>query len=142
MKTSKISLILSLTFFLTVLIVSCDKKTAEPEHVAIDIEMSYTPNPAVAGTVITITFEPVVAGGAHNDGHDDASDEHLTISMVTCEIGSHDGGSHSDMALTKDDLGNHYEGTRTFDEAGHYEIHFNYMHDDEMLEKAFEIEVL
>lgn len=141
MKTSKISLILSLTLFLAVLIVSCDKKTAEPEHVAIDIEMSYTPNPATAGTVITITFEPVVEGDGHDDGHDEGAEE-LNLSMVTCEVGSHDGGSHSEMNLAKDDHENHYEGTWTFDEAGHYEIHFNYMHDDEMLEKAFEIEVL
>lgn len=144
MKTLKLFQILSIAFLCTVFIISCGEKSVEPEHPTIDIKMEYTPNPAIANSAISFKFEPVVAGEEHNDDHGDdheSEDDHLTISMVTCEIGTHDGGDHSEMNLTKDDHGNHYEGTWTFKEAGHYEIHFSYMHDESMLEKEFELEV-
>jgi hypothetical protein len=119
---------------------SCGEKSVEPDHPLIDIEMEYSPNPAIVNSTITFKFESVEAGEAHNDDHSDG-DDHLAISMVTCEIGGHEGGDHSEMTLSKDDHGNHYEGTWIFEEAGHYEIHFGYMHDGEMKEKEFEIEV-
>jgi hypothetical protein len=62
--------------------------------------------------------------------------------MFSCEVEKAGTGNHEDMTLSAD-LGEvgHYIGTRTFTEAGTYELHFNFMHDDEMEERAFEVEV-
>lgn len=110
--------------------VSCDKKSTEPsEEHELEITMEYEPNPATVGTEITITFE------VEEDG------EHINVGMTSCKIGGHDG---EDLELTSDDDDpGHYIGTHTFEEAGQYELHFSYMHDDgDMADKEFEIEIV
>lgn len=116
---------------------SCEKKTVVAEATQVDIEMSYTPNPAVVNTAITFTFEAVEAGADH---HDDGGEEHhFELSMVTCEI--HHGDHEEEMTLIHHDDDDHYEGEFTFDEAETFELHLSYMYEGETFEKEFVVVV-
>ena len=127
----KLILILILIFSVT-LLSSCDKKSTEPEHEehAAEVELTITPDPATVNTVINFKFE-VEENGVHVD-----------VTMVKCEIEKAGTGNHQEMQLTPEqgETG-HYMGTWTFTEAGAHEIHFEFMHDGEMLEKQFTLTV-
>ena len=110
--------------------VACDKKTDE-HHDEIDIEMSYTPNPALVNTEIHIEFEPVSTTG-----------DHVELSMVTCEIHMEGGVDEHELTLVKEATHTHYEGDWTFTASGTHELHFGYMHDDAMIEKEFTIVIV
>ena len=138
MKKTTLTLISIITVFFMTVNQSCDEKTTE-EPSAVDIEFSYTPNPATVNTAISFDFEAVEAGAAHGDHGDD---HHFELSMVTCEVGSHDGGTHQEMTITHNEVEEHYEGTWTFNETGTYELHFGYMYENEMFEKEFEVVVI
>ncbi len=138
MKKSSLALTGIVLIVLMIVSQACDKKENE-EQAVVDIEFSYTPNPATVNTAISFDFEAVEAGAAHGDHGDD---HHFELSMVTCEVGSHDGGTHQEMTITHNEVEDHYEGTWTFIEAGTYEIHFGYMYENEMFEKEFEIVVI
>jgi len=137
-RIPQIVLIICLFVFIST---SCEMKT--DEHVeAIDIEFSYSPDPALVDSVIHFEFEPVLAasGDDHHDGTDD--DTHIEISMVTCEVEMAGHGEHQEMMIEKEDGHDHYESERTFTEAGTYELHFGYMYAGEMHEKEFSLEVI
>lgn len=118
--TLMVSVVL-LTFFY-----SCDKKTTEPEEHELEITLKYTPNPATVGTPITFIFEVEENG------------EHKAVTMYSCEV--HMEGSEFEMELEEEEAG-HYKGVHTFTEAGTYEMHFEYMHDDKMDGKEFEVTI-
>jgi hypothetical protein len=136
--------IIQIAFVLTIAMLAstaCEKKT--DEHVdEIEIEFSYSPDPALVDNVIHIKFEPVLA--ASHDPHSKKSegDGHIEISMVTCEIGTAGGSTHQNMMLEKEDGHDHYEGEWTFTESGSYELHFGYMYAGDMHEKEFTLEVM
>lgn len=113
------------------LLVACSDSVTNPDdHGALEVTMQYTPNPATVNTEITFTFE-VEEGG-----------EHTAVTNFSCEVEKAGTGNHQDMALTADpDEVGHYIGKRTFSEAGTYELHFKFMHDNEMEEREFEIDV-
>ncbi|HEC43734.1 MAG TPA: hypothetical protein ENI20_12995 [Bacteroides sp.] len=118
---------------------ACESKTEEEEeHLEqIEIEFSYTPDPATVGASIHFKFEPAIVS---EDGHHEETP--AEISMVTCEIGAEAGGEHHEMMLDMEDGHGHYEGEWTFNDPGHYEIHFGYMYGEEMHEKEFTLEVV
>lgn len=117
--------------FAGLLVVSCGEAT-EPEdhHHELEVTLSYTPSPATVNTEIAFTFEVEEEG------------EHVSVSGVSCEIGKMGSESHQEMTVSADpDEEGHYTGTWTFSEAGTYELHFHFMHDNEMEEREFQIEV-
>lgn len=113
------------------LIFSCSDNATEPDHHGEpEVMMSYTPNPATVNTEITFTFE-VEEGG-----------EHVAVTMVSCEVEKSGTGIHQEMAIAAEpgEVG-HYIAKRTFTEASTYELHFEFMHDNEMAEHPFEIQI-
>lgn len=140
MKAKKIIKIVPLMSLIILATLACETKT--DDHVEeIDIEFSYSPDPALVDSTIEIKFEPFLVGDDHGD--DDSGDDHqLEISMVTCEVGLVGGTEHHEMMLEKHQDHGEYEGEMIFDEAGTYELHFGYMYIDEMHEKEFMLEVI
>lgn len=136
MKTKNLLFVGLLAYLVLIVSTSCEKKTDETNSL-IDIEMSYSPNPAVVDSVITLTFEAVEAGAAHDDSGDD---HHFELSMVSCEV--HGGTSEEEITLTHHEAEGHYEGEWTFTEVGTYELHFGYMYENEMFEKEFEVMII
>ena len=136
MKTKNLLFVGILTYLMLVVSISCEKKTDEMDTL-IDIEMSYSPNPAVVDSVITFTFEAVEAEAEH--GHGGEEEHHFELSMVTCEV--HGGTLEEEIVLTHHEAEGHYEGEWTFTEAGTYELHFGYMYESEMFEKEFSLQV-
>jgi len=127
---SFIKLSLFLTIVLTLsLIISCSDKSTEPEHEA-EVTLTISPNPATVNTEITLTFE------VEEDG------EHTAVTMFSCEIEKVGVVGHTGMTLMADmgEIG-HYSGNYTFTETGSYEAHFEFMHDEEMHERHFDIVV-
>lgn len=112
------------------LVVSCGKKSTEPETHDLKVEFSYTPNPATLNTEIALKFE------VEEDG------EHVNVSMFKCEIEKEGLGNHQEMALhAEEGETGHYEGKWTFTSTGEFEIHFEFMHDNEMEERKFSLVV-
>lgn len=130
-RTSKLVVLSFIVILTGLLVVSCEETTQpEDHHHELEVTLSYTPTPATVNTEITFTFEVEEAG------------EHVSVSDVSCEIGKVGSGSHQDMAVSADpDEAGHYTATWTFAEAGTYEIHFHFKHDNEMDEREFQIEV-
>ena len=126
----RVTLVLLMAFSAFLLLACGDTTTNPDDHGVLEVTMENTPNPATVNTEITFTFE-VEEGG-----------EHTAVTMFSCEVEKAGTGNHEEMALTAapNEVG-HYVGTRTFTEAGTYELHFNFMHDNEMEERAFEVEV-
>jgi hypothetical protein len=89
-----------------------------------------TPDPVPVNTPTALLFEIEENG------------EHVDVTMFSCEIEKEGSGNHEEMELhASDHDAGHYEGTWTFAEAGTYEVHFGFMHDEEMQEKKFTVTV-
>jgi hypothetical protein len=115
-----------------VLSVSCDKKATQPEEHGHELEVTLntTPDPATVNTQIDFLFEVEENG------------EHVDVTMYSCEIEKEGSGNHMEMEMhASDHDAGHYEGSWTFTEAGTYEVHFGFMHDEEMQEKQFTVDV-
>ncbi|MEI6576339.1 MAG: hypothetical protein WCO63_09200 [Bacteroidota bacterium] len=90
---------------------SCDKKkSANPMNM--DIQMTYTPNPAKVDSIVTFTFNVTESGMMSN------------VDTYSCDVVM--GASSDTMTITHMGTGI-YNGTRKFNAAGTYEMHFNYM---------------
>lgn len=111
-----------LIFCMAILVVSCDKKEMEMD--GMDVTMSYTPNPALKNTVISFTF----------DVKKDSM--YQAVTMTSCEVIKN--GTTLEMPVTEKIPGQ-YTGTYTFTEAGTYELHFKYMHDNIDTDQDFTI---
>ena len=115
------------------LFIACDEKSTEPEHDENElvVTMEHTPDPATSNTEIMFIFEVEDHG------------EHVDVTEYSCEIELEGSGNHLPMTLTPEagETG-HYVGNFTFTEAGTYEIHFEFMHEEEINEEKFNVQVL
>ncbi len=118
-------------FLSIMLITACGKKkTVEPETHDLKVEFSYAPNPATANIEIELKFE------VEDDG------THVNVTMVTCEVEKEGSGNHQEATIHAHDTETgHYEGHWTFTATGEHEIHFGFMHGDDMEERKFSIMV-
>lgn len=141
MKTKNYILGLSLLAFvcLSMVFTSCDKKDDIEEPVILVVTLEQSIDPILVNTPVTFELKIEVFDDGHDDGHDDVHD--LEISMVSCEIHFEADGTEAELTLTEHEPG-HFEGTHTFTTAGTYELHFSYMHESEMQEKEFSVEVI
>lgn len=100
-----------------------DKKDADDDHNdEFTIEFSYEPNPATVDIEISFTFKIEDEHGEHVEG----------LMHTECEF-EMTGMDSVEIELTEDPTDHgHYLGTATFTMAGEYEVHFEYMHGDEM----------
>lgn len=125
------SMRLVVIFLSIILITACGKKkTVEPETHDLQVEFSYAPNPATVNTEIALKFE------VEDDG------THVNVTMLTCEIEKEGSGNHQEMTVhAHGEEAGHYEGHWTFTSTGEHEIHFGFMHGDDMEERKFSITV-
>lgn len=110
-------------FFLAFTAFSCGEKESMDMD-AMDITMSYAPNPAVKNAPVTFTFD-VKQNGAYQ-----------AVTMTSCEVLK--GGTKETMTITEKTPGQ-YTGNYTFTESGSYELHFKYMHENVDTDKDFSI---
>jgi hypothetical protein len=133
MENNNIKLIFILILSISIVVlISCDKKATTPEELGHETEvtLAISPDPATVNTLINFLFE-VEEGG-----------EHVDVTMFTCEIEKEGSGNHMEMELHPSDHdAGHYEGSWTFTEMGTYEVHFGFMHDEEMHEEPFTVTV-
>lgn len=113
----------ALVFFLAFTAFSCGEKESMDMD-AMDITMTYAPNPAVKNAPVTFTFD-VKQNGAYQ-----------AVTMTSCEVIK--GGTTKIMTITEKTPGQ-YTGTYTFTESGSYELHFKYMHENVNTDKDFSI---
>lgn len=106
---------------------SCGKKESMSMG-GMDINMNYSPNPAVKNTPIAFTFE------VKQDG------VYKAVTKTECEVIMKSDGMESIMPVTEKQAGQ-YTGTYSFPEAGTYELHFKYMHENVDTDKDFSIVV-
>lgn len=107
-----------------------DTTTAPEEDHSAEVTMTYSPNPAITNTPIEFTFEVEKEG------------KHIAVNEIEVEVEKEGTGNHMEMMVMPhpSEVG-HYEGSMTFTEAGHYEIHFKFEHDSKSNEKKFELSV-
>jgi hypothetical protein len=112
------------------LFVACEEKSTQPEEHILEVQFSYTPDPATANTAIEFLFE-VEENGVHT-----------AVTMFSCEVEKEGTGNHLEVMLEEEHgEAGHYGGLHTFSEAATYEVHFEFMHDNEMEQRIFEITV-
>lgn len=116
----------TLVFFLAFIAFSCGEKESMDMD-AMDITMTYAPNPAVKNAPVTFTFD-VKQDGAYQ-----------AVTMTSCEV-LKGGTTKATMTITEKTPGQ-YTGNYTFTESGSYELHFKYMHENVDTDKDFSITV-
>lgn len=114
-----------------IVITSCDEKAMQPEeNHETEVTLTISPDPATVNTLINFLFE-VEENGVHVD-----------VTMYSCEVEKEGSSNHMEMEMNPSDHdAGHYEGSWTFTETGPHEVHFEFMHDEEMHEELFTIVV-
>lgn len=120
---------LTLLVIFAILSISCDKKDPPPddEH-DLQVTFTYTPDPAVIDTLMTLTFKVEHYG------------EQVEIINHFTDVGIFGNTSQDEIYCTADSTG-HYNGNYTFTEAGEYEIHFNFEHVGRQHKEVFSLTV-
>lgn len=124
---SAMGIVTVIILFLAYTSTSCGKKETEDMHET-TVTMSYSPNPALKDSLITITFL--------------VKDEDVptNVTNYSCSYKLSTATSSTPLTITQGATGT-YSGTCTFTAAGMYNLSMMYMHGSDNMTKDFSLTV-
>ncbi|MBI5538633.1 MAG: hypothetical protein HY951_01130 [Bacteroidia bacterium] len=123
---STVGIVTVVILFLAYSSMSCSKKKEEMHETA--VTMTYSPNPALKDSLITVTF--LVKD----------SDMPTNVTNYTCSYKLSTATNSTPLTLTQGATGT-YSGTCTFNSVGMYNLSMMYMHGSDNMSKDFTLTV-